>query len=421
MKVLLINTSERTGGAAVACGRLAKALRGAGIEVKTLVRDKQTNDPDVVAVSTSRLGHLRNKLRFYWERMVIFASNGFDRSQLFKVSIANTGTDISRHPLVQEADIIHLHWVNQGFLSLADIEKLTHLGKPIIWTLHDMWPITGICHYAFDCDKYTTECEGCPYLRSHTKDLSTKTFNRKKNYFEKENITFVGCSEWIATVARKSFFNRWMKVVSIPNPIDSAIFNKTDKKDSRVALNLPLDKKLLLFGAVNINDKRKGIDYFLEALSEIKNDNIELIIFGQISDEARKMFPIKIHSLGYISDVEKIRQAYNAADTFVIPSLEDNLPNTIMEAMACGTPCVGFNIGGIPEMIDHKVNGYVATYKDAKELAAGIEWTLNNNGHEELSIAAINKVRSNYTEAIVAEKYLEIYREEVNNTNYLCK
>ena len=163
MKVVILNTSERTGGAAVAAGRLGKALRKAGIQVDKLVREDTW----------------LNRFRFYWERLIIFLFNHLSRKNLFTVSIANTGVDVSNHPLVKEADIIHLHWVNQGFLSLKDIKALTKLGKPIVWTMHDMWPCTGICHHARDCEKFQTRCEACFFLNSKGKDLSTFVFDKK--------------------------------------------------------------------------------------------------------------------------------------------------------------------------------------------------------------------------------------------------
>ena len=138
MKVVLLNTSELTGGAAVAANRLMKALRKSGVEASMLVRDRKTDDPHVVSIDDSRMKRRLNFLRFVWERLVILICNLFSRKNLFQVSIANTGTDLSKHPLVQEADVIHLHWINQGFLSLADIRKLINTGKPIVWTLHDL-------------------------------------------------------------------------------------------------------------------------------------------------------------------------------------------------------------------------------------------------------------------------------------------
>ena len=177
MNVVILNTAELTGGAAVAANRLMKALNRSGANVSMLVRDQKSRDPRVVSINNSNLREKFNFMRFVWERLVIFLSNHLRRKPLFQVSIANTGTDLSSHPLVQNADVIHLHWINQGFLSLDDIKKLIRIGKPVVWTMHDMWPCTAICHYSFGCERFKKECGKCPFLSSSDKkDLSYHVF-----------------------------------------------------------------------------------------------------------------------------------------------------------------------------------------------------------------------------------------------------
>ena len=394
MKIVILNTSERTGGAAVAAGRLGKALRQAGIQVDKLIRENTW----------------LNRFRFYWERLIIFLCNHLNRKNLFAVSIANTGMDLSGHPLVKDADSTHLHWINQGFLSLKDIEELVKLNKPIVWTMHDMWPCTGICHHARDCEKFQMICESCFFLKSKGKDLSTSVFDKKLSLYKEANITFVGCSRWLSGKAKKSYLLRDKTVLSIPNPIDTEVYHPMDQDMTRELLGLPSGKRLLLFGALNVTDKRKGIDYLIEALRKIEKQDVELVVFGQAKDDIRGLFPVPIHSMGYLSDESKIVALYNAVDMFITSSLEENLPNTIMESMACGTPCVGFEIGGIPEMIDHKINGYVASYKDASDLANGIRWVLEHEDQQALSDACVKKVQENYTEEVVAKQYMALYK-----------
>ena len=394
MKIVILNTSERTGGAAVAAGRLGKALGQAGIQVDKLIRENSW----------------LNRFRFYWERLIIFLCNHLNRKNLFAASIANTGMDLSGHPLVKDADIIHLHWINQGFLSLKDIEELVKLNKPIVWTMHDMWPCTGICHHARDCEKFQMICESCFFLKSKGKDLSTSVFDKKLSLYKEANITFVGCSRWLSGKAKKSYLLRDKTVLSIPNPIDTEVYHPMDQDMTRELLGLPSGKRLLLFGALNVTDKRKGIDYLIEALRKIEKQDVELVVFGQAKDDIRGLFPVSIHSMGYLSDESKIVALYNAVDMFITSSLEENLPNTIMESMACGTPCVGFEIGGIPEMIDHKINGYVASYKDASDLANGIRWVLEHEDQQALSDACVKKVQENYMEEVVAKQYMALYK-----------
>lgn len=413
MKITILNTSERTGGAAVAANRLMRALLKSGGEVAMLVRDKSSHDDLVFSVNTSRWKRRLNFIRFVWERLVVFICNCFSKKNLFQVSIANTGTNLSEHPFVQKADILHLHWINQGFLSLEDIGRLIQTGKPVVWTLHDLWPATGICHYPDTCTRYQRQCEDCPMLESHPLwDLAKATYNRKMK-IDFSRIVFVGCSEWIVRQARSSRLLKEARFVSIPNPIDTSVYHKINQKEARSRFALPQTRSLLLFAAAKVSDTRKGAAFLIEAcrlLQEKGINTFDIVLMGNSSEELISRFPCQVHTLGYISDSETMAAAYSCADLFVIPSLEDNLPNTIMEAMACGTPCVGFRTGGIPEMIDHKTNGYVADYKDSSDLATGIEWVLDNQTTLHLSSACIDKVCKCYAEEVVAKKYIALYQ-----------
>ncbi|MDR2969018.1 MAG: glycosyltransferase family 4 protein [Tannerellaceae bacterium] len=400
MKILLLNTSERTGGAAVAASRLLNALRKAGVEANMLTGEKKT---------------IANRFRFLWERLTIFLCNKGSRKNLFQVSIANTGTDISKHPLVRQADVIHLHWINQGFLSLNDIKRLIRSGKPVVWTLHDLWPATAICHYPGCCEKFKQECSACPKpVDNPLWDLARRVF-KKKATIPFHQVTFVGCSRWITEQAGTSALLRQAGFYAVPNPIDTKIFKPADKAAVRKSLGLDANRYSVLFAAAKLSDSRKGARYLLESLRILKEKTpalpVEIVLMGNGSDELIRDFPFPVKELGYISDEKRKAECYAAADVFVSPSLEDNLPNTIMEAMACGTPPVGFRTGGIPEMIDHKKNGYVARYEDAADLAEGILWVIENREKENLSQACVEKVSANYSEAVVAGKYMDIYNK----------
>jgi glycosyltransferase involved in cell wall biosynthesis len=418
MKVLLVNTSERIGGAAVACNRLMEALKSNGISAKMLVRDKQT---DNLSVSTLD-GKWRQVWHFLWERFCIWAANGMrNRKNLFFVDIANTGTDITKLPEFKEADIIHLHWVNQGMLSLDIIGRILKSGKPVVWTMHDMWPCTSICHHARTCDKYRFECHHCQYLAGggSDNDISNKIFKKKKQTYAAGHISFVTCSKWLRQLAERSALLNGHDVTNIPNPINTNLFKPADKAEARKRCGLPAEGKLILFGSVKITDKRKGIDYMIESCNLLAKQHPELkekwsvVVFGNQSQQLASLLPFKVYPLDYVSDEKKIVDIYNAVDTYVTPSLEENLPNTIMEAMACGVPCVGFKVGGIPEMIDHLHNGYVANYCDAQDFANGIHWVLESEGHEDLGEMARLKVESEYSESTIARKYLEIYNQRI--------
>ena len=415
MKVLLVNTSERTGGAAVACKRLMEALGKQGIDARMLVRDKQSDLPEVTGLGLGRWSLL---WKFVWERIVIWKANHFKKNNLFSVDIANTGTDITKYPAFQEADIIHLHWINQGMLSLKNLERIFSSGKPVVWTMHDLWPATGICHHPRECDHYETHCHNCPLLLYHGSkhDLSYRTFEKKLKLMQGKQVTFVACSQWLQGMAKKSALLQGQHIHSIPNPLNLDIFKPKDRQGARQRLSLPTDKKLLLFGAVKATDKRKGIDYLIKACKTLVKQNpalkeqIGIVSFGMMSEGLRRVLPFEVYPQGYVTDDDTLTDIYSAVYAYVTPSLEENLPNTIMEAMACGTPCVGFNVGGIPEMIDHQVNGYVADYKSADDLAKGMLWILNHKNIPELRQQAVQKVQRCYEEGVVVQQFIQLYQ-----------
>ena len=423
MRVLIVNTSERTGGAAVAANRLMEALNNNGVKAKMLVRDKETDSLTVAGVG----GGLRHKWNFLWERWCVFCRLHFSRKHLFEVDIANAGTDVTRTREFREADVVHLSWVNQGMLSLSGIKKILDSGKPVVWTMHDFWPATAICHYPHGCKAYRAQgCHSCPYLPGggSRHDLAHRVWKRKERIWRSRNITFVACSRWLAAEVKGSGLLTGKQVVSIPNPIDTREFRPADKVEARLRLSLPSDKRLVLFVSQRTTDKRKGMDYMLEAcrlLAEARpeaKDDTAVVILGGHSDEFAGSIPFNVYPIGYVSDPEKIIDVYNAADVFVQPSLEDNLPNTVMEALACGVPCVGFNTGGVPEMIDHRKNGYVAAYKDAADLAGGMRWVLYEADYGALSRAAVRKVSTSYSQQSVAVKYIEVYNQALAYRHY---
>ena len=386
MKVLIVNTTERTGGAAIAANRLAHALEAEGVEVSMLTRRKEYE---------FKIQNLRFKVSpsaFYWERLRIFMANRFSRRNLWLVDIANCGEDITQTREFQEADVIHLHWINQGFLSLKGLEKIFKSGKRIVWTLHDQWPYAGICHYTDECNRYQKHCHDCPQLLHPSKrDLSYKVFEEKNRIWKEANITFVGCSHWIASLAQQSALTQGHRIVSIPNAIDHKVFRPIPKTEARKAFGLSENEKIVLFISQKVTDERKGGWYLEDALKQLSG--IRLIRVGKGGDH-------EIH------EEQQMALLYAAADVFVTPSLQDNLPNTIVEAMSCGTPCVGFHVGGIPEMIHHKKDGYVARYRDADDLAEGIRYVL---AHPESGEAAAQYAHETYDEHRIANLYLSTY------------
>ena len=422
MRVLIVNTSERTGGAAVAASRLMEALNNNGVKAKMLVRDKETDRLTVAAVP----GQKWMQFYFLWERFVVWLRLYFNRKHLFEVDIANCGADVTQLPEFQEADVVHLHWINQGMLSLKGIRKILNTGKPVVWTMHDIWPATAICHLTLDCRNFETQCAHCRLLPGNgsTNDLSTQIWKRKQQMLNDRQITFVTCSQWLAGEAQKSALLKGQRVVSIPNPIDTHIYTPKDKQQARQRVGLPTEGCIILFASQRVTNRNKGMGYLLEACRLLaeqypeKKEDITVAILGGHAEEIEGQLPFRTCPLGYVNDEQRIVDIYNAADVFVLPSLSENLPNTIMEAMACGVPSVGFRIGGIPEEIDHQQNGYVADYCSSEDLARGIWWTLYEADHEAVRKACLQKVAHNYSQQSVANRYLEVY-ESLHRHNYL--
>lgn len=446
MNILIVNTSDVTGGAAIAANRLMEALKEGNVHVRMLVRDKRSQNLSVLSLKPSPL----LKLKFVWERAVIWLRNRLSTKNLWQVDIANAGTDITRLPEFQWADVIHLHWVNQGFLSWSDVEHIVKSGKRVVWTLHDQWPYTGICHYTDGCERYQTHCHHCPLLKGGNtdpeadvrggKDLSYRLFEKKMATYRLINhITFVGCSQWIADLARKSallqppqpprgsemareqnardYSSTPLKVVHIPNTINQRVFRPSDKMAARTAHGLPQDKKLLLFSSLKVTDKRKGIDYLIEACRMMHEQHPEwdsqlgIVVVGKQAEAMQGVFPYPLYAIDYISDEKRMALLYTAVDAFVTPSLQDNLPNTIVEAMSVGTPCVGFRVGGIPEMINHRQDGYVAEPCNAEDLAEGILYVIDKENHESLSQAAAKFAARTYNPTRIARMYEDVYRD----------
>ena len=412
MRVLIINTSERTGGAAVAAHRLMEALNNNGVKAKMLVRDKETTNLSVCALPQS----WRLRWHFLWERLCIWLHLHLKREHLFEIDIANCGTDITNLPEFKEADIIHLHWINQGMLSLADIRKILQSGKRVVWTMHDIWPATAICHLTMDCRHFETQCQNCRLLPGggSANDLSTRIWKQKQHMLEGQRVTFVTCSQWLGSEAQKSALLSQQEVTTIPNPIDTHRYHPSDKKKARQSLGLPMDGHIILFASQRVTNPNKGMQYLIEACKLLANTekpspNTHIAILGGHAEEIANSLPFPTHALGYVNDEQRIVAAYNAADVFVLPSLSENLPNTIMEAMACGIPCVGFRVGGIPEMIDHQTNGYVANFRDAADLAKGLHYVLDEADQQMLSNNCLQKVAHNYSQQSVAMRYIEVY------------
>lgn len=377
MNVLIISTAEKTGGGAIAARRLMEALNRNGVDARMLVRDRQTDSPCVI-----NRGNIVPKIL---ERLELMIKLRLPCSKTWQYDTADFGIDIMSTPEYKNADVIHLHWINQGMLSLKQLERMVRDRKRIVWTLHDEWPFSGIRHYNGDIDSDKGIGETARFCR-----LDNKIRNLKAGIYASGNIHFVGCSQWITDLARQSMPD--VECTHINNCIPQDVFQPMDRQEVRRRLNLPPNRKIILFCSQKVTDKRKGMVYLDEALQGFQDVHVVRLGAGGT----------------FVSDEKTMAMMYAAADCFVTPSLQDNLPNTIAESMSCGTPCVGFDTGGIPEMISHRQNGYVARYCDSNDLAKGIRFVF---AHPELRQAAASSAMDDYDGKRVSQEYIRIYEQ----------
>ena len=395
LHIVLLSYHDSNGGAGIAAGRLKVALEKVGHQVDYIVREKAS------ASDALKFGNgIISWFKFIAERL-FFLRFEKDKSIRFLFNPGVFGSDISKHPLIQKADIVHLHWVNFGFLSVDDIASLTQLNKPIFWTLHDMWAFTGGCHHSGSCEHFQQSCGDCKFLKNpNPTDLSHRMWEAKKNGFASKNLHIITCSDWLGGRAKQSSILGGHSIKTIPNAIDTEFFSP-----NATGLGLDPNKKYVLFVAMRVNAPAKGFHLLKEALRYLDAATTELLIVG---GEMTEELPLKAHKLGQVSDPAKMRDIYAAADVFVTPSLEENLPNTIMEAMTCGTPCVGFQVGGIPEMIEHEVTGYVAQAFEPEDLAKGINWCLESTTSGSKSRERALQL---YNQTTIAQQHLTYYAQ----------
>lgn len=360
MKVVIINKSDATGGAAIVSFRLMKALREAGIDARMLVAEKTTDSPYVTLAASP----LRLKRAFLTERLDIFRSLGFERRNLWKIDTGADGVPLWRHPLVRHADVVCLNWINQGFLSLKGVRRICALGKPVVWTMHDMWNMTGICHHAGDCNRFTHRCGDCHLLgtKKGDNDLSHRVWERKQKLYADCRITYVAVSRWLRGRAGGSSLMHDSDVRVIPNafPLPSPL---TDDERG----HHPADTVRLIMGAARLDDPIKGLPLLVEAshilAAEPQGKKYELITYGTLKDaSALDGMAIPVTHLGRIEGAEALRAAYSRADIVVSSSLFETLPGTLVEGQAFGCVPVAFDRGGQRDIIDHGTTGFLAEY-----------------------------------------------------------
>lgn len=419
MKFLLINTSDISGGAARAAYRIHKGLQGAGMDSKVLVQTKLSDDKNVIGPGTK----LKKGLALLRPTFDSAVKNFFTGGT--KTIFSPAWLPFSDMPSQIKSiapDIVHLHWICDAMLRIEDLKQIN---KPIIWTLHDMWAFTGGCHYNEGCERFQQTCGNCPQLNKNTKnDLSRSIFRRKTKAWNKFDITVVTPSNWLAGCAKKSSLFKGRRIEVIHNGLDLNLFKSIDKTIAREIWDLPINKKLILFGAIrSTSDQRKGFDLLYKGLNQLSAkwaENAELVVFGSSEPQNPPDFGLPVHYLGHLYDDVSLSLLYAAADVMVTPSRQDNLANTVVESLACGTPAVAFDIGGMPDMIEHQRNGYLAKPFDTSDLAAGIDWVLSDENRYERSLClnARQKAVACFDIKKVARQYIELY-ESIHSTRVI--
>lgn len=411
MRTLILNAMDLQGGAAIATYRLFQALRRAGADVSMAVQRKTGDDPAVIGLAGKwgdALAWLRPRidqlpLRLYPDR----------RSPLFSPAVVpGLLPRLERSPA---PDVVHASWIAGGFLRP---EALAAFRRPVVWTLHDMWPFTGGCHYAGACRAYETTCGACPELgSSRAYDLSTRLWKRKEAAWRRMDLTVVTPSRWLGRCARESALFRDRRVEVIPNCIDTQVFKPVDRDFARDLLGLPIDRRLVLLLAERaMSDPRKGHQFLAPAVQWLATSRPDLPIDLVIVGESRPARPsdqgVPVHYLGKLSDDAAKVLAYCAADVVVTPSTQENLSNAVMESLSCGVPVVAFDIGGMPDLVSHRQHGYLASPFVVEDLAAGIAWTVEDPQRQAmLGHAARGHALAHYGFERVAAEHLALYAD----------
>ncbi|MBT3393573.1 MAG: glycosyltransferase [Waddliaceae bacterium] len=414
MKILHVNTFDIAGGAAKATHKLHKKLLNLGVYSTLLVLEKKDCDRDIIKFEARTGGLLGRILKKVRKKVINGDINKYkDRTEeIFSddrslVDMKGFIEDI------KECDVVHLHWVAR-FIDYERFFKIIQkYNKPVVWRLADMNPFTGGCHYDNDCDKFTNGCGACPSLCSNDEnDLSHKIWSRKNKLFKAlppEQLHIVTLSSWMSQKVKKSpFFSRF-PTSHIPNGVDLNIFRPIKKSVAREGLNIPNKKKVVLLIACDLAEERKGTKYAIEALNMIQDPKEYVII--TVGDFAQKL-PTELQHIHFNSILDKrlLSLSYNAADLFVIPSLQDNFPNTVIESIACGTPVVGFNIGGVPDVIETGTHGYLVNKIDSKEMSDRIqEFFSDSDKRKKMSLNCIEKAKKEYDLSKQTKKYMELY------------
>lgn len=411
-RILHISPTDIEGGACLGAYNLHKALQRAGADSRMLVLRKFTDDPTVATRSHGAFATLE-ALRDPLDRLPLKA---YDWNGQNWWTVGWLPFDVRQAVDRLKPDVVHFHWTGRGMVPIRAVARLRRY--PLLWTLRDMWPLTGGCHYSNDCTKFATGCGACPQLRSKSdSDISRWQWRAKQRRWRYVPITYIALSNWMAEQARRSPLVGDKDIVRLANGIDVERFRPTDKSAARASWRLPLDRQIILFGAnFAIGDPRKGFAYFAEALRRLSaagwNRRALAVVFG--AEQGAENLGMPVRYVGHVRSNGELARLYSAADVMVAPSLYENAAKTVMESLACGTPVAAFANTGQVDLIDHKRSGYLALDRSAEDLAAGIAWCLDRQ-HEgdALSRGARLKATAEFDIDLIARDHLFLYERVV--------
>ena len=395
--------------------RLRKALKKVGIETELLTMNTKLVGKGITVVRAGFLYRINRKIDAWLSELE--KKRHYSMKEGMPFSYYRAGMNLSSHPVVKKADIIELHWICGTFLSVNGIKKIIRMGKPVVIVCHDNWHFTGGCHVRLGCEKYKEQCGKCPILNSErVEDWSYRQLQKKIEAFKGGNVTIISPSRWMdKNVAESTLFKGFPHQV-IPNALDVNFFAPGKKQEIREKYHIKENTLVLMFGAVNASSTPyKGYGELLQALDlflrEDKSEReIQALVFGASGEEQVLGGRIRIRYLGFLNE-EALREVYNAADIYLVPSLEDSFNYTVAESLSCETPVVAFQTGGIPDILDHKKSGYLAEYKNTEDFARGIRWVLENNPGNVLGKAGRRKVEACFRQEVVGEQFKQLYRQ----------
>ncbi len=339
----------------------------------------------------------------------------FPRRENSTFSSSLIGINFLKDKKYLNADIVNLHWINKGFFNISDLKKIN---KPIVWTLRDMWLFTGGCHYTLGCNNFENKCKKCPQLNSNLNyDLSTFNQLRKKKYLKKKNINFVVNSTWMERMAKKSSLLKDEVIHTFFPSFDLKNFYSDYDANFKSKLSINNRKKIILYGAQNIEAKYKGFDYFLNCLDYLEKDKYLIIFFGHLWNEnVLKKKNIEYLKMGFIKDDNILRKLYSISDVFVASSLQEGFPKTVAESLLCRTPLVYFKDTSIEDVCKNKlIGGYGANYCDSEDLANGIKWVINNpENSKKLAVNGAMEILTKFNSESLIKKYVNLYQKLIN-------